>query len=78
MSLTVPEMKSEYMIPMYPKAKVYSEINTEYSIEELRAFRYLKRKSLFFGGGATNQTVQMMEPVRISNSKLMKYLLSFL
>lgn len=31
------------MIPMYPKHKVYSDPNTEYSIEEIRAQRYRER-----------------------------------
>ncbi|EFA04692.2 mitotic checkpoint serine/threonine-protein kinase BUB1 beta [Tribolium castaneum] len=44
-SLTIPEPKDDRIIPMYPKAKVYSEVNTEYSLEELRAVRYLPAKS---------------------------------
>ncbi|XP_044268700.1 mitotic checkpoint serine/threonine-protein kinase BUB1 beta-like isoform X2 [Tribolium madens] len=44
-SLTIPEPKDDRMVPMYPKAKVYSKINTEYSLEELRTGRYLPAKS---------------------------------
>lgn len=31
------------MIPMYPKARVYAELGKEFSIEELRAARYLNK-----------------------------------
>lgn len=33
------------MIPMYPKDRVYIDPNTEYSIDELRAPRYLRNIS---------------------------------
>lgn len=34
------------MVPMYPKNKVYSDPNTEYSIEEIRGQRYRERQKL--------------------------------
>lgn len=38
-----PEPPNPSMIPMYPKHRVYGDLNTEYSIEEIRAQRYRER-----------------------------------
>ncbi|KAJ8954375.1 hypothetical protein NQ318_011048 [Aromia moschata] len=42
-SIKYPEPPNPAMIPMYPKERVYIDPNTEYSIEELRAPRYIRR-----------------------------------
>lgn len=39
----MPEPKDDRMIPIYPKARVYAELGKEFSIEELRAIRYLNK-----------------------------------
>jgi hypothetical protein len=74
-SLTIPEPKDDRMIPMYPKTKVYSEISTEYSLEELRALRYLcKKNRLAVAATEVNQAVQSIlgdiSIVNYSHSKI--------
>ena len=58
-SLTIPEPKDDKFIPMYPKQKVYAEISTEYSLEELRSLRYLcNEKKPVIPISETNKAVQ--------------------
>lgn len=47
-SLTLSEPTDARMIPMYPKERVYVHPNCEYSIEELRSQRYIKKKPYIF------------------------------
>nr|XP_023012037.1 mitotic checkpoint serine/threonine-protein kinase BUB1 beta [Leptinotarsa decemlineata] len=42
-SITYPEPPNPAHIPMYPKAQVYRDPNTEYSIEEIRAPKYSQK-----------------------------------
>lgn len=67
------------MIPMYPKNRVYIDPNTEYSIEELRATRYLRMKSrLQVPQLETCQAVQsILEDVEVMQESLheVKYLI---
>ncbi|KAJ8920747.1 hypothetical protein NQ315_004887, partial [Exocentrus adspersus] len=46
-SIKYPEPPNPAMIPMYPKDRVYIDPNTEYSIDELRASRYLRNINKF-------------------------------
>ncbi|KAK9872882.1 hypothetical protein WA026_020236 [Henosepilachna vigintioctopunctata] len=43
-SMTIPEPVDNRMLPMYPKARVYADPTTEYSLEELAALRYHKSR----------------------------------
>lgn len=66
------------MIPMYPKSKVYAEVTTEYSPEELRAIRYfLERNTRANRSCEMNQEMQpiVTEPSIMSTSQ--KILVSF-
>jgi hypothetical protein len=78
-SLTIPEPKDDRMIPMYPKTKVYSEISTEYSLEELRALRYLcKKNRLAVAATEVNQAVQsILGDISIVNYSHSKISVSF-
>lgn len=42
-ALCFAEPEDPTKIPMYPKSKVYSSQQTEFSLEEIRAFRYINR-----------------------------------
>ncbi|KAF5286805.1 hypothetical protein FQR65_LT12426 [Abscondita terminalis] len=47
-ALCYPEPEDPHRFPMYPKAKVYCSTETEFSIEEIRATRYLRRKNVSY------------------------------
>lgn len=61
--LCLPEPYDPVRVTMYPKDKVYGEVNKEYSIEEIRARRYLNKSRLsnsrlVVGPTETQQAIQ--------------------
>lgn len=57
-----PEPPNAAMIPMYPKDRVYIDPNTEYSIDELRAPRYLRKINSRLQVSQLN-TCQAVQPI---------------
>ncbi|KAK5646419.1 hypothetical protein RI129_004883 [Pyrocoelia pectoralis] len=61
------EPEDPHRFPMYPKAKVYYNTDTEFSIEEIRAARYLPRSNVSYV--ETAQAIQSILGDGVNSSK---------
>ncbi|KAB0797214.1 hypothetical protein PPYR_08208 [Photinus pyralis] len=61
------EPDDPHRFPMYPKAKVYCNLETEFSIEEIRAARYLPRSNVSYV--ETAQAIQSILGDGVNTSK---------
>ncbi|XP_056638959.1 mitotic checkpoint serine/threonine-protein kinase BUB1 beta-like isoform X1 [Diorhabda sublineata] len=69
-----PEPPNPNAIPMYPKHRVYGEPNTEYSLEELRSSRYIRKTPEVYEPIVTDdpevEFVEEIPPSRQQNEEL--------
>lgn len=67
-SLTIPEVYDSKWLPQYPKARVYVDKTTEYSLEELRAVRYRQKKRQIQEQHFSEEVINQFTPPLVETS----------